>query len=200
MTDADKTPNDRGTEARPAPQQPGRGQGPSVPPVPPPPPPVLPRRMPEDTSRPTHPAQHVAAPSTDAPDVSARGTTAATGTPDPRYEPRVSGPGEDLPGAPAPAKEAPDRGVPESATLAGHAPDAAHPRHLTTSVDDGADAPTSEGGAPLADGEPTATSTAAPAPTVHGATSAPSPDGPRPAPVEEWLRQQVAEEIGRAHV
>ncbi|MFJ4297289.1 1,4-alpha-glucan branching protein GlgB [Curtobacterium sp. NPDC089689] len=191
MTDADKTPKDRGTEAQPTPPQPGRGQGPSVPPVPPPPPPVLPRRMPEDTPRPTHPAQHVAAPATDGPTVPAA-ASGASRPPEPRYEPRVSGPGEDLPGAPEPAKEAPDRGVPESATLAGHAPDAAHPRHLTTAVDDGADAPTSEGGAPLADAQPGA-STSAPAPVVSGATSAPSPDGPRPAPVEDWLRQQVAE-------
>ncbi|NUU12410.1 hypothetical protein HP507_00905, partial [Curtobacterium pusillum] len=98
-----------------------RAQGPSVPAVPPPPPPVLPRRMPADTPRPTHPAQHVA-PESPA-DLPAAGTEPET----PRYEPRVSAPGEDLPGAPPARRESPDRDVPESATLAGHAPDAAHP-------------------------------------------------------------------------
>ncbi|MDO3697848.1 hypothetical protein Q3H92_09090, partial [Curtobacterium flaccumfaciens] len=46
----------------------------------------------------------------------------------PRYEPKVSAPDEDLPGAPPVQREAPDRGVAESATLSGHPADPTHPR------------------------------------------------------------------------
>ncbi len=107
--------------------------------------------------------------------------TPSDASPEPRYEPRVSAPDEDLPGAPAAPREAPDRGVDESATLAGHPADATHPR--VPSVD----------AAP----QPGGPSTVAPSgalPSPPAAEPAPADGtGPRPAPLDQWLRQQVAE-------
>lgn len=107
--------------------------------------------------------------------------TPSDATPEPRYEPRVSAPDEDLPGAPAAPREAPDRGVDESATLSGHPADATHPR--VPSVD----------AAP----QPGGPSTVAPSgalPSPPAAEPAPADGaGPRPAPLDQWLRQQVAE-------
>ncbi|PYY46783.1 1,4-alpha-glucan branching enzyme [Curtobacterium sp. MCLR17_043] len=118
----------------------------------------------------------------------------------PRYEPKVSAPDEDLPGAPPAQREAPDRGVAESATLAGHPADPTHPRQPTVAAAASSDAPTAPtGGAapvvrPASVDAPVAPSAAAPAPT---AASAPAATGaatdPRPAPIEDWLRLQVAE-------
>lgn len=107
--------------------------------------------------------------------------TPSDATPEPRYEPRVSAPDEDLPGAPAAPLEAPDRGVDESATLSGHPADATHPR--VPSID----------AAP----QPGGPSTVAPSgalPSPPAAEPAPADGaGPRPAPLDQWLRQQVAE-------
>ncbi len=79
-------------------------------------------------------------------------------------------------------------------------PDATPTPGAQTSADDGADAPLSEGGrhvvptaAELVEGTPDAPA-AAPDDTAPAAGAAPVPAGaPRPAPVEEWLRRQVAE-------
>ncbi|QQD75076.1 1,4-alpha-glucan branching protein GlgB [Curtobacterium sp. YC1] len=112
-----------------------------------------------------------------------------------RTEPRVSAPHEDLPGAPTPEREAPDRGVDESATLAGHPADATHPRVPPVDAAPTAGAPGVQsvppGGAtpvvpPASVETPVATTAAPPAP-------AGAPTAPRPAPIEDWLRQQVAE-------
>ncbi|MEV7761476.1 1,4-alpha-glucan branching protein GlgB [Curtobacterium flaccumfaciens] len=118
----------------------------------------------------------------------------------PRYEPKVSAPDEDLPGAPPVQREAPDRGVAESATLAGHPADPTHPRQPSVAAAASSDVPTAPtGGAapvvrPASVDAPVAPSAAAPAPT---AASAPAASGtatdPRPAPIEDWLRLQVAE-------
>ncbi|MCM3505397.1 1,4-alpha-glucan branching protein GlgB [Curtobacterium sp. ODYSSEY 48 V2] len=193
MTDSDPKGTPPMGSDRPTPATPDRGQGPSVPPVPPPPPPVTRSRAPGEVPPADRPA--------------------------PRYEPRVSAPHEDLPGAAPVAKETPDRGVPESATLAGAARDGSpaptgpEPTDPTGLSADGADAPLSEGGRSAAPG---ATATAAdlvpapesaapqPAAPQHAAPQHAAPAGgsdvaptsgaaPRPAPVEDWLRQQVAE-------
>lgn len=121
----------------------------------------------------------------------------------PRYEPKVSAPDEDLPGAPPVQREAPDRGVAESATLAGHPADPTHPRQPSVVAASASDAPTAPtaptGGAapvvrPASVEAPAAPTAAASAPTV---ASAPAASGtatdPRPAPIEDWLRLQVAE-------
>ncbi|MCS6551905.1 1,4-alpha-glucan branching protein GlgB [Curtobacterium flaccumfaciens pv. flaccumfaciens] len=118
----------------------------------------------------------------------------------PRYEPKVSAPDEDLPGAPPVQREAPDRGVAESATLAGHPADPTHPRQPSVAAAASSDVPTAPtGGAapvvrPASVDAPVAPGAAAPAPT---AGSAPAATGtatdPRPAPIEDWLRLQVAE-------
>ncbi|UWD81387.1 1,4-alpha-glucan branching protein GlgB [Curtobacterium flaccumfaciens] len=121
----------------------------------------------------------------------------------PRYEPKVSAPDEDLPGAPPVQREAPDRGVAESATLAGHPADPTHPRQPSVAAASASDAPTAPtaptGGAapvvrPASVEAPAAPTAAASAPTV---ASAPAASGtatdPRPAPIEDWLRLQVAE-------
>ncbi|WIB25214.1 1,4-alpha-glucan branching protein GlgB [Curtobacterium sp. MCSS17_015] len=86
-----------------------------------------------------------------------------------RFEPKTSAPGEDLPGAPAAQPESPSRDVPESATLAGGL---------------AADAPTG------AEATSASRTDVAPAPTTAGTTSTTEPV---PAPVDEWIRQQVAE-------
>ncbi|MBT1683585.1 1,4-alpha-glucan branching protein GlgB [Curtobacterium flaccumfaciens] len=118
----------------------------------------------------------------------------------PRYEPKVSAPDEDLPGAPPVQREAPDRGVAESATLAGHPADPTHPRQPSVAAAASSDVPTAPtGGAapvvrPASVDAPVAPGAAASAPT---AGSAPAATGtatdPRPAPIEDWLRLQVAE-------
>lgn len=118
----------------------------------------------------------------------------------PRYEPKVSAPDEDLPGAPPVQREAPDRGVAESATLAGHPADPTHPRQPSVAAAASSDVPTAPtGGAapvvrPASVDAPVAAGAAASAPT---AGSAPAATGtatdPRPAPIEDWLRLQVAE-------
>ncbi|WP_412148999.1 1,4-alpha-glucan branching protein GlgB [Curtobacterium flaccumfaciens] len=118
----------------------------------------------------------------------------------PRYEPKVSAPDEDLPGAPPVQREAPDRGVAESATLAGHPADPTHPRQPSAAAASASDAPTAPtGGAapvvrPGSVEAPAAPTAAASAPAV---ASAPAASGtatdPRPAPIEDWLRLQVAE-------
>lgn len=118
----------------------------------------------------------------------------------PRYEPKVSAPDEDLPGAPPVQREAPDRGVAESATLAGHPADPTHPRQPSVAGAASSDVPTAPtGGAapvvrPASVDAPVAPGAAASAPT---AGSAPAATGtatdPRPAPIEDWLRLQVAE-------
>jgi 1,4-alpha-glucan branching enzyme len=118
----------------------------------------------------------------------------------PRYEPKVSAPDEDLPGAPPTQREAPDRGVAESATLAGHPADPTHPRQPSVAAAASSDVPTAPtGGAapvvrPASVDAPVAPGAAASAPT---AASAPAATGtatdPRPAPIEDWLRLQVAE-------
>lgn len=118
----------------------------------------------------------------------------------PRYEPKVSAPDEDLPGAPPTQREAPDRGVAESATLAGHPADPTHPRQPSVAAAASSDVPTAPtGGAaplvrPASVDAPVAPGAAASAPT---AGSAPAATGtatdPRPAPIEDWLRLQVAE-------
>ncbi|MBF4629387.1 1,4-alpha-glucan branching protein GlgB [Curtobacterium flaccumfaciens] len=118
----------------------------------------------------------------------------------PRYEPKVSAPDEDLPGAPPVQHEAPDRGVAESATLAGHPADPTHPRQPSVAAAASSDVPTAPtGGAapvvrPASVDAPVAPGAAASAPT---AGSAPAATGtatdPRPAPIEDWLRLQVAE-------
>ncbi|MBT1631626.1 1,4-alpha-glucan branching protein GlgB [Curtobacterium flaccumfaciens] len=121
----------------------------------------------------------------------------------PRYEPKVSAPDEDLPGAPPVQREAPDRGVAESATLAGHPADPTHPRQPSVAAASASDAPTGPtaptGGAapvvrPGSVEAPAAPTAAASAPAV---ASAPAASGtatdPRPAPIEDWLRLQVAE-------
>ncbi|ROS32972.1 1,4-alpha-glucan branching protein GlgB [Curtobacterium sp. PhB78] len=115
--------------------------------------------------------------------------TPSDAKPEPRYEPRVSAPDEDLPGAPAAPREAPDRGVAESATLAGHAADATHPR--VPSVDAVSSARTPAVGH-AADASTVAPSTALPTPSDPEPATADG-TGPRPAPVDQWLRQQVAE-------
>ncbi|WP_420364854.1 1,4-alpha-glucan branching protein GlgB [Curtobacterium sp. L3-7] len=179
------------------PQQPDRstgqdrGQGPSVPPVQPPPPPVLPRLMPEDTPRPTHPAKHVDPPTP--PEPTPVPTPPSARFESPRYEPRSSAPGEDMPGARLPRREAPDRGVQESATLSGHAADSAHPRHVT------AEAVQEPAASSVAETQPDAVSQAgadgtdAPEPSRASSPVADAAAEPRPAPVEEWLRTAVAE-------
>ncbi len=125
----------------------------------------------------------------------------------PRDEPRTSAPGEDLPGAPTPKPESPSRDVPESATLAGggrHAEDAGTPATparpggpapVTTSapVDDttaqeGTGTDTTVDASPVGSDEDT--SATALATTDAGGTTATQPS---PAPVDEWIRQQVAE-------
>ncbi|MCS6583105.1 1,4-alpha-glucan branching protein GlgB [Curtobacterium citreum] len=118
----------------------------------------------------------------------------------PRYEPKVSAPDEDLPGAPPVQREAPDRGVAESATLAGHPADPTHRRQPSVAAAASSDVPTAPtGGAapvvrPASVDAPVAPGAAASAPT---AASAPAATGtatdPRPAPIEDWLRLQVAE-------
>ncbi|WP_434769295.1 1,4-alpha-glucan branching protein GlgB [Curtobacterium flaccumfaciens] len=121
----------------------------------------------------------------------------------PRYEPKVSAPDEDLPGAPPVQREAPDRGVAESATLAGHPADPTHPRQPSVAAASASDAPTAPtaptgGAAPVvrpASVEAPAAPTAAA--SAQAAASAPAASGtatdPRPAPIEDWLRLQVAE-------
>ncbi|MCS0472436.1 1,4-alpha-glucan branching protein GlgB [Curtobacterium flaccumfaciens] len=121
----------------------------------------------------------------------------------PRYEPKVSAPDEDLPGAPPVQREAPDRGVAESATLAGHPADPTHPRQPSVAATSASDAPTAPtaptgGAAPVvrpASVEAPAAPTAAA--SAQAAASAPAASGtatdPRPAPIEDWLRLQVAE-------
>ncbi|MCY1695710.1 1,4-alpha-glucan branching protein GlgB [Curtobacterium sp. SL109] len=179
-----------------------RGQGPSVPPVQPPPPPA----------RQQHPAKHVdPAADVDALDpvdaADAAGLSAGSPVPSrpvpapvpsrapqatPRTEPRTSAPGEDLPGARLPRREAPDRDVPESATLAGGL-DTTHPRHADADAD-------AEDTTPATTAQDVADSAAASDPSGATSTStstttdaASAPVEPRPAPLEEWLRQQVAE-------
>jgi 1,4-alpha-glucan branching enzyme len=90
-----------------------------------------------------------------------------------RTEPNTSAPGEDLPGAPAAAPESPSRDVPESATLAGG---------LTT------DAPTEAEATRASRTDVPATRTTAATTSSTGSTTEPVP-----APVDEWIRQQVAE-------
>ncbi len=155
-----------------------RGAVPGVPPVPPPPPPVLPRRMPADTPRPTFPAQHIApAPTGAAGSVGGDASEAPT----PRYEPNVSAPGEDLPGAPPARRESPDRDVPESATLAGHAGGAEHPRHVAAEAADAASTPPAEGAAPARAAEPTEAAGASAAQGA-GAVTAPPSGAAAPSP------------------
>jgi len=118
----------------------------------------------------------------------------------PRYEPKVSAPDEDLPGAPPTQREAPDRGVAESATLAGHPADPTHPRQPSVAAAASSDVPTAPTGgaapvvrpasvdAPVAPGTAASASAAASAPAATGTAT-----DPRPAPIEDWLRLQVAE-------
>ncbi|WP_433953515.1 1,4-alpha-glucan branching protein GlgB [Curtobacterium flaccumfaciens] len=118
----------------------------------------------------------------------------------PRYEPKVSAPDEDLPGAPPVQREAPDRGVAESATLAGHPADPTHPRQPSVAAAASSDVPTAPTGgaaplvrpasvdAPVAPGAAASAPTAGSAPAATGAAT-----DPRPAPIEDWLRLQVAE-------
>jgi 1,4-alpha-glucan branching enzyme len=118
----------------------------------------------------------------------------------PRYEPKVSAPDEDLPGAPPVQREAPDRGVAESATLSGHPADPTHPRQPSVAAAASSDAPTAPtGGAapvvrPASVEAPAAPTAAASAPAVASAPAAAgTATDPRPAPIEDWLRLQVAE-------
>ncbi|KQS07512.1 glycogen branching protein [Curtobacterium sp. Leaf183] len=123
-----------------------------------------------------------------------------------RTEPRTSAPGEDLPGARLPKREAPDRGVEESATMAGRtAPLDEHARHVAPEAPVDAAAATADAepsptaGAhsaePATAAAPTTAASATPAAPTTAAPTGTGPDSPapRPAPVEEWLRQQVAE-------
>ncbi|PZE73736.1 1,4-alpha-glucan branching enzyme [Curtobacterium sp. MCBD17_034] len=124
----------------------------------------------------------------------------------PRDEPNTSAPGEDLPGAPATAAEAPDRSVAEADTLAGRGASAPAATDDTDPAATATDAPVPAGattpGATRTDTgvEPTGASTASrPTDTdVDTDAAAPRTDvapaaEPVPGPVEEWLLQQVAE-------
>ncbi|WP_260497478.1 1,4-alpha-glucan branching protein GlgB [Curtobacterium herbarum] len=94
-----------------------------------------------------------------------------------RTEPNTSAPGEDLPGAPVATPESPSRDVPESATLAGG---------LTSATPDATD----EAEAPSASRMEDAPATSA---SSTSDSTAVATTEPVPGPVDEWIRQQVAE-------
>ncbi|MDY1004080.1 1,4-alpha-glucan branching protein GlgB [Curtobacterium sp. CFBP9011] len=94
-----------------------------------------------------------------------------------RTEPNTSAPGEDLPGAPVAPPESPSRDVPESATLAGG---------LTSATPDATD----EAEAPSASRTEDAPATSA---SSTSDSTAVATTEPVPGPVDEWVRQQVAE-------
>ena len=101
-----------------------------------------------------------------------------------RTEPNTSAPGEDLPGAPVAPPESPSRDVPESATLAGG---------LTSATPDATDEAEAPSASRTEDAPATPTSAATTSTTLTSDSTAVATTEPVPGPVDEWIRQQVAE-------